>query len=226
MDLIGREREILRILDRLTKTDFVLVGGYTVSSLTLHRFSMDCDLVVPAQFDMIKSILRKEGYAPHIKKDGFNATYGGRFENYIKRINNNSVAVDLLIKSLVSRNTNASWSFDYIKKHSVLSGIGNPSVECRVPERELLVAMKIHSGRGADIRDIIMLIKDCNLEKVLNHIRRGDIGLLEDKINRILETLNDEKLTDSLKGVFRLKRDVKNDIKKAREIINEIDKRL
>ena len=222
MELIEREREILGILDKVKDTDFILVGGYAVSSLTIHRFSVDCDLVVAKSLNKIKSILRKEGYSPQIKKEGFDEFYGGRFENFIKKINNSSVTVDLLINSLVSRGTNASWSFDYIKKHSVISGVGTPPVRCNIPERELLSAMKIHSGRKADIRDVIMLREGCDLEKVLSHLRRGDMGLLKNKINNILETFNDEKLVDSLKGVFSMQHDVERDIKKAEKFISEL----
>lgn len=54
MELIEREREILRILDKLKNTDFILVGGYAVSSLTIHRLSVDCDLVVSKSLDKIR----------------------------------------------------------------------------------------------------------------------------------------------------------------------------
>ena len=72
------------------------------------------------------------------------------------------VAVDLLVGSLVCRATQASWSFDYIKRFSAaatISGCGF-SVECRIPERELLIAFKLHSGRRADVRDFVMLTEN------------------------------------------------------------------
>lgn len=226
MELVEREREILRILDRLKNTDFILVGGYAVSSLTMHRFSVDCDLVISKSLGRIKSILKEEGYMLQIKREGFDAIYGGRFESHAKKINETSVSVDLLINSLVSRGTNASWSFDYIKRHSVTSEIGTPPIKCAVPERELLIAMKIHSGRRTDIRDIIMLREGCNLEKVMEHLKRGDMQLLKDKINHIIEALHDKKLIDSLKGVFRLEHDVERDIEKAKADMAKLNKLL
>ncbi len=226
MELIEREREILRILERISGTNFILVGGYAVSSLAMHRFSVDCDLVVSKDLARIKNILKEEGYAPQYKKEGFDALYGGRFENYAKKINSTSVFVDLLINSLVSRGTNASWSFEYIKKHSIASKIGAPPVTCAVPEKELLVAMKIHSGRKADIRDIIMLASGCDLEKVVKHIKRGDEKLLLDKIDSILNSLGDEKMIDSLKGVFRLERDVERDIRNSKKFMESIRKEI
>lgn len=226
MELIERESEILRILGRLKATSFIVVGGYAVSSLTVHRFSVDCDIVVSAALGKITSILKEEGYTLQTKKEGFDVLYGGRFERYVKKINKTSVSVDVLVNSLVSRGTDASWSFDYIRKHSVISEIGTPPVRFIVPERELLVAMKIHSGRGTDIRDIIMLREGCDKEKVVGHLARGNTQLLRERIQRLLDTLGDEKLVDSLKGVFRLKRDVEMDIEKTRIFATRIEKLL
>jgi len=222
MELAEREAEIIRILRRLMHEDFVLVGGYAVSSLAGHRFSVDCDLAVPSHADGIKTLLRQEGYSLHKAAEHFDSAYGGRFESHAKKINSASVTVDLLIGSLASRSTGASWGFDYIKKHSVTSYVGSPAVRCRIPERELLAAMKIHSGRDADIRDIVMLIERCDLEKVAAHAKRGDMKLLDGKMAGILDALEDERLTDSLKGVFRLERDVNMDIKRAKSAMLKI----
>ncbi len=226
MELAERENEILNILRKIKDTDFILVGGYAVSSLTLHRFSVDCDLVVSKSLNEIKTLLKQEGYTFHTKKEGFDALYGGRFENYIKQINKTSVTVDLLINALVSRDTNASWSYDYIKEHSVESRIGTPPVMCIVPEKELLIAMKLHAGRKADIRDMIMLVEGCDLDKTLKHLKRGDMQLLKDKMNRTLEVLDDPKLIDSLKGSFRLQRTVEKDISRAKTFLAKIQSQL
>ena len=61
------------------------------------------------------------------------------------------VTADLLVGSLVCKATGASWSYDYIRRHSIVAEV---SVRCRVPERELLIALKIRSRRRADLRDI------------------------------------------------------------------------
>ena len=61
-------------------------------------------------------------------------------------------SADLLVGSLVCKATGASWSYDYIRRHSIVAEL---SVRCRVPERELLIALKIRSGRRADLRDIV-----------------------------------------------------------------------
>jgi len=203
--------------------EFILVGGYAVSSLTTHRFSVDCDLVVsksPKSLRAIKALLKQEGYTSLTKRKDFDAVYGGEFENYIKKINKLHVSVDLMINALVSRDTNASWSYEYIKKHSIKAGIG--AVTCNVPEKELLVAMKIHAGRKADIRDVIMLREGCDPDKTLEHLKRGDIELLKAKLDAILKAFDDEKLIDSLKGAFRLKQSVEKDIGAAKKFMEKI----
>ena len=223
MELVERENEITNILRKIENMEFILVGGYAVSSLTTHRFSVDCDLVVsksPKFLRAIKALLKQEGYTFLTKRKDFDAVYGGEFENYIKKINKLHVSVDLMINALVSRDTNASWSYEYIKKHSIKAGIG--AVTCNVPEKELLVAMKIHAGRKADIRDVIMLREGCDPDKTLEHLKRGDIELLKAKLDAILKAFDDEKLIDSLKGAFRLKQSVEKDIGAAKKFMEKI----
>ena len=223
MELVERENEITNVLRKIENMDFILVGGYAVSSLTTHRFSIDCDLVVsksPKSLHAIKALLKQEGYIFGVRKTGFDKVYAGEFENYIKKINKLHVSVGLMIDALVLRDTNASWSYEYIKKHSIKAGIG--AVTFNVPEKELLVAMKIHAGRKADIRDVIMLREGCDPDKTLEHLKRGDIELLKAKLNAILKALDDERLVDSLKGAFRLKQSVEKDINTTKKFLEKI----
>jgi len=79
MELIEREREILRILDKLKNTDFILVGGYAVSSLTIHRLSVDCDLVVSKSLDKIRRAIRyNSGFVRHFRLDYSPYKHNGR----------------------------------------------------------------------------------------------------------------------------------------------------
>ena len=68
--LLEREQEVIKILTLLLdkKLDFVVVGGYAVSTYK-KRFSIDLDLVV-RQEDMEKfeELLEKEGYSLHYEK--------------------------------------------------------------------------------------------------------------------------------------------------------------
>lgn len=231
MEFIERENEILKTIKSLmeTKLDFIVVGGYAVSALARHRFSVDCDIVIPKEkLEEFEKILEKENFKKHVEKVGFDKTYAGEFVSFRKSVDNLPITVDLLVGSLVCRATDASWSFEYIKKHSVEAKI--PSIEfsvvCRIPERELLMAFKVHSGRRADIRDVIMLTESADSEKIVNHLKRGNMKSLKDQIDKIISALEDKNLVDSLKGVFTMTADVKKQIENTKKIIDNILKRI
>jgi len=229
MELIKREEEIFRILRILMeeKLDFVVVGGYAVSGLTKHRFSVDCDLVLQKR-ELLKfmKVLEREGFKKHLRKRGFNKVYAGEFISFRKEINGLPVTIDLLINSLVCRATQASWSFQYIKENSIVANITgiSTSVRCRIPEKELLIAFKIHSGRKADIRDVVMLMEDSDVNKILMHIKRGNKEALENQLNLIIQALEDPRLANSLKGVFSLSIDIMELIEKTKNKIKLIQK--
>jgi len=231
MKFIERENEILRIIERLKNAglDFIVVGGHAVSGLARHRFSVDLDSVVREdQLKEFKKILEKEGYVKKVEKRGIDELYGGWFESYVKRIKGLPVTVDLLVGSLVSRGTNASWSFNYIKENSTTVNISGTelSVVGQVPERELLIAFKLHSMRRADIRDMIMLSGGSDWEKILEHAKRGDLKRLKDQINRAAAVLEERSLVDSLKGVFSLSFDVSKQIKMTKRDLKKLVKSL
>lgn len=231
MQFIDRENEILKIIKSMkeARLDFVVVGGYAVSGLARHRFSVDCDIVVPKKkLKGFESILKRERFKKHIERAGFDEIYSGKFVSYKKEVGKLPVTVDLLVESLVCRATKAAWSFKHIKKHSTEANISGTeaSVTCRVPEKELLIALKIHSARRADIRDIIMLRENADLTKLLKHLKRGSPEALKDQIQRITETLKDERLVNSLKGVFILTTDVKKQIKSTRKDMELLLKKL
>jgi hypothetical protein len=230
MEFIERENEILRTIKTMADSglDFVVVGGYAVSALARHRFSVDCDIVVSKKIDDFNNFLEKEGFEKHTEKTGFDEIYAGRFVSYKKEVGGLPITVDLLVGSLVCRATQASWSFEYVKKHSITASISGAeaSVNCRIPERELLIAFKIHSARRADVRDIVMLRENADLEKVLSHSRKGNIDALKEQIKKINAALEDKNLVDSLKGVFTLNVDVNKQIESARKDVEAISRRI
>ena len=62
--------------------------------------------------------------------------------------------------------------------------------------------------------------------KVLTHLRRGKAEVLKKQIDNIIEMLNDEKLVDSLKGVFTLTIDVRKQIVGVRKKMENLSKDL
>ena len=228
---VERENEILKTIRSFTNAglDFIVVGGYAVSGLGRHRFSVDLDVVIDEKdLDAFTKTLEERGFERSMERAGFDEVYGGRFVSYVKRIDGLPVTADLLVGSLVCRATGASWSYEYIKRHSIateVSGI-ELSARCRVPERELLIALKIHSGRRADLRDVVVLVEGADVEEIVRHLRRGDLEKLRIQINRMLEMLRDPRLTDSLRGVFAIRRDVTDEIEKTRKTLEKVQEAI
>jgi len=227
MKFVERENEILSLIKAFmdAKIKFIVVGGYAVSGLGKHRFSVDCDMVIPKK-DLEKSrrVLSERGYTKQIEKTGFDEVYEGDFESHMKKVDGLPITADMLIGSLACRQTDASWSFDYISKSSIEATITGTelSVTARIPSKELLIAMKIHSGRKADIRDIIMLGREADRDLVKIHTKRGCIKKLEKRIEEIIKALNDKNLIPSIKGVFSLKQEVNKDVIHTKEMLQKI----
>jgi len=227
---VERENEILKTIRSFTNAglDFIVVGGYAVSGLGRHRFSVDLDVVIDEKdLDAFTKTLEERGFEKSMERAGFDEVYGGRFVSYVK-IDGLPVTADLLVGSLVCRATGASWSYEYIRRHSIateVSGI-ELSARCRVPERELLIALKIHSGRRADLRDVVVLVEGADVEEIVRHLRRGDLERLRIQINRMLEMLRDPRLTDSLRGVFAIRRDVGDEIEKTRKALEKVQEAI
>lgn len=231
MKFIERENEILKMIERLVREglDFVVVGGLAVSALTRHRFSVDCDIVVRRkELEKFERTLEEEGFKKHVDKAGFDLVYGGEFKSYRKEVDKLPVTFDLLAGSLVCRATSGTWSFEYIKNHSIQANIAGieTSVTCTVPDKELLIALKIHSARRTDIRDIAMLREDTRIKRILAHLKRGRREALRNQLNRIIEASKDPRLEDSLRGVFTVSVDVTRQIEGMRRDMETILKTL
>jgi hypothetical protein len=210
--------------------DFVVVGGYAVSGLGKHRFSVDCTIVISkAKLGEVEKVLKSCGYIIEIEiEKTIDVSYAGEFVRYKKKVGELPVTFDLLVGSLMCRTTGAAWSFEYIKKHSIETTIGGleNGVNCRVPEKELMIAFKIHFARRTDVRDTVMLMENSDMGKVLTHLRRGKGEVLKKQVNDIIEMLNDERLVDSLKGVFTLTIDVRKQIVGVRKKMVNLSKEL
>ena len=152
--LLEREKEVLRLIElfKENKLKFIVIGGYAVSTYK-KRFSIDLDVVINED-DLIKfeELLLKEGFTMSYEKE-IALLYGENFKRFRKKMNNLPVDVDLLINGLVSRTTDATWSFENIDKNSQKRKLDN--LEFLIPARELLISMKMHSGRLSDVRDIM-----------------------------------------------------------------------
>ncbi len=227
MRLLDRENEILKTLDELSRSRvrFVLVGGYAVSALAGHRFSVDCDLVIrQGELRQVETILASRGFSREQERSGLDKRYGGRIVRYVKRLAGLPVSADLMVNSLVCRDTEGAWSFEHIYSNSTMANVSGSqfSVKCRIPNRELLLSFKLHSARKTDVRDIVMLADGASWKEVPSHLNRGEPNKRAESLDRVLSDLQDPKLVSSLKGVFSIKKEVESMIEKALAQVKKI----
>ena len=218
--LLERGQEVIKILTLLLyeKLDFIVVGGYAISTYK-KRFSIDLDLVVRQEaLEKFGELLEKEGYSLYYEKE-IDLIYEEDFNRFMKKIKNLPVNIDLLINGLVSRTTNATWGFDYIKKNSAKRKLDN--LEFLTPEKELLIAMKLHAGRLSDIRDVVALMP-CDKEKLKGHLLKGDVKKLKQSMGKQLSFLKKKQFDDSFKGVFGLHVYNERDVQIAKELVREL----
>jgi hypothetical protein len=64
------------------------------------------------------------------------------------------------------------------------------------------IAVKLHSGRLTDTRDVVALIDGADLQTVERHIERGNREKLQQVLENVAETAKDPDFEDSFKGVF------------------------
>lgn len=218
--LLEREQEIMRLLALfLDKSlDFIVVGGYAISTYK-KRFSIDLDIVVREEDqEKFEKLLEKEGYSLHYEKE-IALLYGESFKRYMKKMRNLPVDIDLLINGLVSRMTGGTWAFDYIKKHAVKRKLN--SLEFLTPRKELLIAMKFHGGRMSDIRDVVAL-RPCDKKVLRPHLFKGNVKKLKQSMRKQAAFLNKPQFDDSFKGIFGIHVYNEKDVQTARELINDL----
>lgn len=218
--LLEREQEVMRLLILLLdkNLDFIVVGGYAISTYK-KRFSIDLDLIVQEKdLEKFEKLLEKEGYSLRYEKS-IALLYGENFKRYEKKIKNLPVDTDLLINGLVSRTTDATWSFDYVKKNSIKRKLAN--LEFLTPTKELLIAMKLHSGRLSDIRDVVALMP-CNEKELKKHLIKGDFDKLKSSIKKQAAFLDKPQFDDSFKGIFGIHVYKEKDVETIKKIMKEL----
>ena len=203
-EFIKRENTIFEILQAFVNSslEFIVIGGYGISAYK-HRFSTDVDIIIKVE-DKIKfqEILKKGKFVKTITKD-LDHTYTSEFIRY-ETIEKPSASIDLLINGVGSRTTNASFSFQEIKNYSKKREIigSEKEVTCLVPDKEILIVLKTHSGRLTDFRDVVAVSKDINIKLIESLIWRGKKEIVKENIKKLLSLINDKGFIDSFKGVF------------------------
>ena len=227
-DFSKREKECFDFLNQIPKQKrYVVVGGYAVTSFGFPRFSVDLDITIhECEISFFKQLLSEDDFILKTTKEDL--VYSGRFERYEKGL----VSVDLLINGVQSRQTNYFYPFEYIYKNSEIRETNgwdpiNKS-KARIVKKELLIALKIHSMRMVDKRDIIMLCYEKpDSHKILNHLKNSPKELIKKHIIELQTVFSDEEFKDSLKGVYSVNDKIyKKMIENCRLILNEIMDKL
>jgi len=206
MSFNNRSNALIELLDELTREgrEYILVGGYAVSAFNT-RFSTDLDIVVSPD--------AKEEFTEFLEGRSFEKTdshakewfYDTEVIEYEKRLTpQQPIGFDLLVNRLGCRQTEAQWSFDYLYNHShqqEVSG-GTVTTTARVIDGAVLVAAKLHSGRETDLRDVLAVAEEIELDTVTPHLQRGDDGTLREQLERGLEVLGSEELEHGYRSDF------------------------
>lgn len=201
-----REEEIFRTIRKLAHCNFVLIGGYAVNAYTLPRFSVDCDIVVRKEEQKkIEVVLKTLGYkrTDIISSD---ITYAHSFERYEKSLQNDlKVSVDVLIDEVFDRQTNVSFSTDWIFENSSVKSLKGKTIiddiKIRIINVDALVILKFISARITDIRDIFMLITQVN---DLQHLKEEITARVKfnPHFTKIKTVITSETFKNNLQGVF------------------------
>jgi hypothetical protein len=63
--------------------------------------------------------------------------------------------------------------------------------------------MKLHSGRKADTRDLVVISTRADFDRIERHLHRGDPERLAMRIQTVIERFEADNFEDSFKGVFQ-----------------------
>jgi len=206
MSFHNRSDALIELLEDLAQTghEYVLVGGYAVSAFNA-RFSTDLDIVVAPD--------SKADFAEFLHHHDFEKTerhtkkwfYDTEVIEYEKRLTpQQPIGFDLLVNGLGCRQTEAQWSFDYLYDNShkqEVSG-GTVTTTARVINGAVLIAAKLHSGRETDLRDVLAVAEEIDLDTVTPHLQRGDESALREQLRRGLEIVESDELKHGYRSDF------------------------
>lgn len=200
-----RESEIFTTLRSVQAVDAVLIGGYAVNAYARARYSVDCDVVVPfLESDRIQSILSDCGF--QLKTRSITGgPYAGSFMGFEKPLATGfAVTFDVLVDEVLDRRTRASFSSEWIRKHSGIRRLSAKtypdSLALQVVNADALVVMKLVAGRVSDFRDVFMLAPAVDAAYVHDEIsKRMDAA---EAFSRAEKTILSKQFRNNLQGVF------------------------
>jgi len=85
----------------------------------------------------------------------------------------------------------------------------------------MLLAMKLHSGRLTDARDVVALAADVDFDRVADYLDRDDTDQLQAVLERARDTIGSEDFRDAYKGVFTAQELPKERIAAVQEFLTQ-----
>lgn len=217
--------DVFADLERST-IDFVLVGGYAVSQFET-RFSTDLDLVIASEdTDAVVTFLEEQNFERKndLEVPPEETIYNREIELFERTaVLPHPVGVDLLVNGLGCRQTEAEWSFDYLRDHcseTTISG-GTRSTTASVADGEVLVAAKLHSGRKTDLADVLAAVPHVNFPTVASHLHRGDEDALHSQLRAAQEFIEGGGLDHRFKSMFGQSSASADDMEALLEFLDE-----
>lgn len=89
------------------------------------------------------------------------------------------------------------WYYDTEVVHG-----GTQTTTARAVDGAVLIAAKLHSGRETDLRDVVAVAEETDLETVTLHLHRGDPTALRTQLERGIELLDNEELKHGFRSDF------------------------
>jgi hypothetical protein len=205
--LIAREAEIINLLEEIRGSglNYSVIGGYGVDAYSpLPRYSVDCDIVTEKEelkgFD---GLLKAKGF-DKVQTVHENELEGVQTMSYTKNMTEGSVAAELLLGGVRCRQTEAVWSakeiFETSSERNVICV--NRTVLSNVASREMLIALKLHSGRDTDRRDVVMLAEEADWDTVRSLCDRGDKTKLKGQLELAVAELRASSFGGTVKAAF------------------------
>ena len=209
-NLVARETEILKLLRVIhgSRLSYTVIGGYAVDAYSpLPRYSTDCDVVIEEKdLEAFSGLLRENGF--NVEQTIYkNVLEGLQTKNFVKIVGDGTVTAELMVAGVKCRQTEAIWRATEIGGSSAEMRIVcvDDSVTSRVASREMLIVLKLHSGRDTDHRDIVMLAEDADWKAVRELCERGISSKLREQLSAALTRLGGADFEGTVKSAFRSK---------------------
>ena len=202
VDFAARERAVLALLDEWPwDAGGVLIGGYAISAYGPPRYSVDVDVVIPAESASdIRSWLRRAGF----ERTAHAVPNPQDYEGQVERFRSNAVTLDLLAGAVRDREAMVDIPERWISKSCrriVLETLsGKTSQPIPIARPEALWALKLQSGRDLDLTDLFVISdQPTDLGEVRQLFEQLATDSLSRKLRSVLSRLGERRLfEDSL----------------------------